>query len=164
MINKETVIICESIHHGNTLKIARAMGEVLNARIIKPLDFNEGIIADYDLIGFGSGIYGGEHDKSLLDLADKLEIQENKKAFIFSTSSIRMSAMHKALRDRLLKKGFGIIGEFYCKGFADYSVLKYLFGGINKGRPNKKDLQNAMAFAKKLKEKVTADGLKKSSN
>lgn len=153
MGNESTLIICESVHHGNTMKVARAIGEVLNAKIIKPSDYNEGIIADYGLIGFGSGIYGGAHDKSLLDLADKLEIQKGKKAFVFSTSMIRMSAMHKTLRDKLLKKEFDIIGEFHCKGFTDYSILKYLFGGVNKGRPNKKDLQEAKKFAKKLQEK-----------
>jgi len=154
MIKKEILIICESVHHGNTMKVAQAIGEVLAAKIIKPLDFNEKLIDDYDLIGFGSGIYGGAHDKSLLDLADKLEALKDKKAFIFSTSMFRMSVMHKTLRDILIKKGFDIIGEFHCKGFADYNILKYLFGGVNKGRPNKKDLKSARAFAKKLEEKT----------
>ncbi|MEJ2355797.1 MAG: flavodoxin family protein [candidate division WOR-3 bacterium] len=152
MIKKETLIICESVHHGNTMKVARTMGEVFTAKIIKPLDFNEGLIDDYGLIGFGSGIYGGAHDKNLLDLADKLEACKDKKAFVFSTSMFRMSVMHKTLRNILIKKGFNIIGEFHCKGFTDYSILKYLFGGVNKGRPNKKDLQNARAFARKLQE------------
>ncbi len=153
MDNKKTLIICESVHHGNTMKIAGAIGEILNAKIIKPSDFIESVIDDYGLIGFGSGIYGGAHDQSLLDLAEKLEIQRDKKSFIFSTSMIRMSVMHKTLRDKLLKKGFDIIGEFHCKGFTDYSVLKYLFGGLNRGRPNKKDLQKAKDFAKRLQEK-----------
>jgi flavodoxin len=152
MGNKKTLIICESVHHGNTLKVALVIGEVLNAKILKPSTFNGEIIADYDLIGFGSGIYGGAHHKDLLDLAEKLEMQNDKKAFIFSTSSIRLVAMHKTLRDILLKKGFNIIGEFSCKGFSDYSFLKVLSGGINKGRPNEQDLQRAEDFAKKLQE------------
>jgi flavodoxin len=154
MDNKKILIICESVHHGNTLKVARAIGEVLNAKIVKPSDFNESTISGYDFIGFGSGIYGGAHHKNLLDLAEKLETQNGKKAFIFSTSMIRMSVMHKALRDKLLKKGFDIKGEFLCKGFTDQSVLKSVFGGINKGRPNKQDLQKAQAFAKKLQEQI----------
>ena len=153
MDNEKTLIICESVHHGNTMRVARVIGEVLNAKIIKPSDFNESIIDDYDLIGFGSGIYGGEHHKNLLDLADKMDIGDYKRAFIFSTCSIRMLAMHKSLRDRLFKKGFVIIGEFMCKGFSDYSFLKKFSGGINKGRPNKTDLQEAEDFAKKLQEK-----------
>jgi flavodoxin len=154
MDNKKILIICESVHHGNTLKVARAIGEVLNAKIVKPSDFNESTISGYDFIGFGSGIYGGAHHKNLLDLAEKLETQNGKKAFIFSTSMIRMSVMHKALRDKLLKKGFDIKGEFLCKGFTDQSVLKSVFGGVNKGRPNKQDLQKAQAFAKKLQEQI----------
>jgi flavodoxin len=153
MDNIKTLIICESVHHGNTMKVAREIGEVLNAKIIKPSDFNEGIIDDYGLIGFGSGIYGGMHHKNLIDLAEKLEPQNDKKAFIFSTSSIRMAAMHKTLKDVLLRKGFNIIGGFLCKGFSDYSFLKFLAGGINKGRPNKQDLQQAKDFAKKMQEK-----------
>jgi flavodoxin len=150
---KKTLIICKSIHHGNTMKLARSMAEKMDAKIIEPSDFNEDMILDYDLIGFGSGIYGGQHDENLLDLADRLETQTNKKAFIFSTSIIRMSVMHKALRDKLLEKEFDIIGEFHCKGFTDYSVLKRVFGGIHKGRPNQKDLEKAKFFAKKLQEK-----------
>ena len=152
-MDKKTLIICESTHHGNTMKVAAAMAEILNANIIKPEEFDMNTLSDYDLIGFGSGIYGGEHHKNMLDLVEKLEIQTNKKAFIFSTSSIRISSMHKALRDRLLKKGFYIVGEFQSKGFSDYSFLKHFFGGINKGRPNKKDLHEAQAFAKRLREK-----------
>ena len=152
-MDKKTLIICKSTHHGNTMKVAKSMAEEINAKIIDPSDFNKDMIEDYDLIGFGSGIYGGQHDKSLLDLVDRLEIQNDKKAFIFSTSMIRMSLMHKTLRDMLTKKGFDIIGEFHCKGFTDESVLKHLFGGINKGRPNKKDLEKAKIFARKPQDK-----------
>lgn len=152
MDNEDTLIICESVHHGNTMKVARAISEVLSVKIIKPADFDKSIIENYELIGFGSGIYGGEHHKNLLDLVDSIEIKDYKKAFIFSTCSIRMLAMHKSLKDRLFKKGFVIIGEFMCKGFSDYSFLKKFSGGINKGRPNKKDLQKAKDFARKLQE------------
>ncbi len=152
MDNKKILIICESVHHGNTMKVAGAIGEILNAKIVKPENFDIKTISGYDLLGFGSGIYGGAHHKNLLDLADRLETQNGKKAFIFSTSMIRMSVMHKALRDKLLKRGFDIKGEFQCKGFTDQSILKFLSGGINKGRPNKKDLQKARTFAKKLQE------------
>jgi flavodoxin len=150
---KKTLIICKSVHHENTMKIAKNMAEEMNAEIVDPANFSEDMILDYDLIGFGSGIYGGAHHESLLDLVEKIEIQKSKKAFIFSTSIIRMSVMHKALRDKLLEKEFDIIGEFHCKGFTDYSVFKRVFGGIHKGRPNQKDLEKAKAFARKLKEK-----------
>jgi len=32
----KTTIICKSIHQGNTLKVAKRMAKVLNAKIIEP--------------------------------------------------------------------------------------------------------------------------------
>ena len=52
----KTLIICESVHHGNTKKIADAMAAVLNAEIKKPAEIDVGKLGEYDLIGFGSGI------------------------------------------------------------------------------------------------------------
>lgn len=40
-------------------------------------------------------------------------------------------------------------GAFACKGWNAYGSFK-LIGGINKGRPNDKDLENAREFAKRL--------------
>jgi len=54
------------------------------------------------------------------------------------------------LREKLEFKGYTIVDEFQCKGFNPNSFLK-LFGGMNKGRPNAKDLKNAEEFARKLK-------------
>jgi hypothetical protein len=44
-----------------------------------------------------------------------------------------------------------ILDEFNCAGFNTNSFLKY-FGGMNKGRPNTEDLQNAREFAQKIKQ------------
>ena len=76
-------IIYISIHHANTEKIAKAMAEVLNAKLAKPNDVNISELHGYDLIGFGSGIYFAKYHKSLLNLIDKLPVQKSKNAFIF---------------------------------------------------------------------------------
>jgi flavodoxin len=55
------------------------------------------------------------------------------------------------LREKLKSKGYWIIDEFSCPGLNTNSFLK-LFGGINKGRPNTKDLKHAEEFAEKLKQ------------
>ena len=149
----KTLLIYISIHHGNTEKIAKAMAEVLDAKLVKPneIDINE--LSKYDLIGFGSGIYGGEHHKVLLNFIDKLYQEQNKKAFIFSTrwtGPVRL--YHISLRNKLLEKKFDVIGEFSCKGFMDHSFTKYILGGVNKKRPYKKDLENARKFAEELSE------------
>ncbi|MCK5475275.1 MAG: flavodoxin family protein [Candidatus Pacebacteria bacterium] len=146
----KTLIIYTSIHNGNTEKIARTMAEALDAKLVKPNEIKTDELSRYDLIGFGSGIYSGKHHKSLLDLVSKLQGQNNKKAFIFSTRGLfPISICHKALKKQLSEKGFNITGEFSCKGFDDYGPFK-LIGGINKNKPDEKDLDDAKEFVIEL--------------
>jgi len=57
----KTLIIYVSFHHGNTLKIANEIAEVINADMVKPNEIKIENILSYDLIGFGSGIYFMKH-------------------------------------------------------------------------------------------------------
>jgi flavodoxin len=125
---------------------------VLGAQIRTPQQICPEELQEYGLVGFGSGIYGGKHHKSLLDLADELPQVTNRRAFIFSTSSNLepLAKNHSALREKLQSKGYVIVDEFTCAGFNTNSFIK-LFGGINKGRPNAQDLQRAEEFAQNLK-------------
>lgn len=160
----KTLLICVSPHHGNTEKIAKTMAEVLNAKLVKPTEVNANELSKYDLIGLGSGIYFGQHHKSLLKLIDKLPDLKGKKAFIFSTSGVsnagnfthnirhRISHFHVPLRKKLMRKDLNIVREFTCRGFDTAGPFK-LIGGISKGRPNEKDLEKARKFAEKLKDK-----------
>ena len=66
----------------------------------------------------------------------------------------KMRADHRALRERLLARGYEIVGEFNCAGFNTNSFLKY-FGGLNKGRPNACDIAEAKAFGHKLLASLT---------
>ena len=149
----KTLLILYSYHHMNTEKVAKVMAEVLDAQIKWPDKTDPQEVKEYDLIGFGSGIYGEKHHKLLLDLSDKIPKVNNKKAFIFSTSAImgkdKVAGDHKTLREKLQSKGYMIVDEFACKGFNTNSFMKYL-GGMNKGRPNAEDLENARVFAQKL--------------
>ena len=146
----KTLIICISTYHGNTEKIAKAMAETLDAKLVKPNEIETVELSQYDLIGFGSGIYFGKHHKSLLDFVSKLQLQDNKKAFIFSTRGLFFTSIwHKSLKKQLLEKGFKIVGEFSCKGFDAYGPFK-LIGGINKNKPDEKDLDDAKKFSVEL--------------
>lgn len=146
----KTLIIYESSHHHNTEKVARAIGEVLNATLVTPAEVNLDSISEYDLIGFGSGIYYASMGKELQALVGRLP-PLNKKAFIFSTRGMGPSSLyHRTLRKNLTKKGFVITGEFSCKGWDTIGPLAYV-GGINKGRPHEKDLEKAREFAEKLR-------------
>lgn len=61
---------------------------------------------------------------------------------------------HKQLREGLTKLNFNVIGEFQCKGFFDYVFIKYINGGMNKGRPDEDDLKKAKDFALQLMDSV----------
>ncbi len=164
-----SLIILVSYHHHNTEKVALTMAKVLGAEIKRPSEVDVERLAECDMIGFGSGIYGSRPHQDLLDLVEKLPRLEGKKAFIFSTNGSpdlaqtymekdkRTGAelepyrtrVHIPLRELLASKGFIIIGEFACQGHNTNSFLK-LFGGINKGRPDANDLKRAEEFASGL--------------
>lgn len=147
-------MIVFSYHHKNTEKVAQVFAEVLDALIKTPEQVELEELQNYDLIGFGSGIYSSKHHKNLLDLASKLLPVTNKCAFIFSTSAMmgkdKVAKDHLTLKEILQTKGYRIIDEFACKGFNTNSFMKYL-GGMNKGRPNAEDLKHAEDFAQNLK-------------
>jgi len=149
------VVLYISIHHGNTEKVAKAMTNALNADLLTLSQVHCEILDQYDLIGFGSGIYFGRHHKSLLDFVDKLPMLGNKKAFIFSTSGLRkipfIYDFDKPLREKLQRKGFDILGYFSCRGYDTWGLTK-LVGGINKGRPNAEDLEQAKSFARRIQQ------------
>ena len=146
---KSLVIVCSS-HHGNTAQIARAMADALGAEMKTPGDVRTEELGEYELLGLGSGIDSGRHYKPLLDLADALPHAAGRRAFIFSTCGIPASEeSHAALRNKLVSKGYTVVGEFNCAGFNTNSFLKY-FGGLNKGRPNAGDLEDAATFARTL--------------
>ncbi|MEM3712547.1 MAG: flavodoxin family protein [Thermoproteota archaeon] len=154
----KTLIIYVSMHHGNTEKIARAIGEVLRADLAKPTEVDAEVISKYDLIGFGSGIYFGKHHSSLFCFIDKLPYQNGKRAFIFSTSGLRkiwlIHDFDKPLQDKLLAKDFRIIGSFNCRGWDTYPFWVKPFGGINKGKPDIKDIEEAKNFARELEKSI----------
>jgi len=156
-IPMKSLLVLYSYHHNNTQKIANVFTQVLKAQIKTPKQINLQELQNYNLIGFGSGIYGAKHHKSLLNLANKLPQVTNKKAFMFSTSALtgkeKMVDDHSSLKEKLQSKGYTIIDEFQCKGFNTNSLLKF-FGGMNKGRPNTEDLKNAEEFVLNLKQKL----------
>jgi len=154
----KSILVLFSIHHKNTEKIGNVLAEILNAEIKSPKQVNFEELQEYNLVGFGSGIYDQKHHKLLLDLAEKLPQVTDRKAFIFSTSGVaRKFAIdnsiddpHLALREKLQSKGYLIVDEFNCAGFNTNSFLK-LIGGINRGKPNAEDLKNAEEFAQNLR-------------
>ena len=156
-----SLVVVFSYHHRNTEKIANACANVLGAEVKTPQQVRPEEIAEYDLVGFGSGIYSATFDPSVLDLADRLPHAAGKKAFLFSTYGAPAAFAggdfvknnHSQIREKLRAKGYTVIGEFGCAGWNTNSFLKY-FGGLNKGRPNAEDLMDAEGFARDLTQKA----------
>lgn len=56
----ETLVVYVSMHHGNTRKIAEVITDVLQATLTDVNEVSVEMIKDYELIGFGSGIFLGD--------------------------------------------------------------------------------------------------------
>jgi flavodoxin len=156
----KTAIVYVSIHHGNTEKIAREIANILEAKLFKAEEADPKSLSEFDLLGFGSGIYYGKHHKKLLQLVHALPIMERKNAFVFSTASVSDQSVernlhknHQTIRNALTAKRLDIIGDFSCCGFMTWAYYRF-FGGRNKDRPNRDDLEKARVFAENLKRKV----------
>ena len=147
----KTLIIYVSIQQANTQKIARVMADVLNATLLEPEYVEIGTLKDYDLIGFGSGIYYNRFYKRLRNFIKELPVYEDKKAFLFATCG-HDEMPSKPIEKMLTKKGFNIIGEFSCFGYNTWFLAPF-FRRQHKGKPDSEDFQRAKEFVKSLKEK-----------
>jgi flavodoxin len=164
-----TLLVVSSYHHGNTMLLARAMAEAIGADILAPEAASPELLRDYDLVGLGGGIDSGRHYRPLLEFAERLPKVDGRPAFIFSTCGTpaslapgdmlrrQVESNHAALRALLAERGYRVVGEHGCVGFNTNSFLRF-FGGLNRGRPNADDLEEARAFARGLPEALAEAG------
>jgi flavodoxin len=148
------LITYNSIHRGNTKKIAEAMASKVDADLIKYDEVDGYNILDYDLIGFGSGIYYGKINKEMIEFLNSLPHVKKRKAFVFITSGQENPKYANTLADQVSEHGFDVIGKFSCKAFDAWGPLK-IIGGINKGRPNSDDIKRAEIFVEELIEEIS---------
>jgi flavodoxin len=145
----KSLIVCVSIAHGNTGRVAERMAEVLHAEVVEPEAVDLEALHQYDLVGFGSGVYFMAVHPRLWRLVCRLPRVDGVGAFTFFTSG----APEVPLVRQLAAKGFGVLDSFSCRGFDAVGLLR-LLGGVNKGRPNDRDLDRAAAFAVRLRERI----------
>ena len=148
----KTLIVYASVHHKNTEKVAKVIAAELGADLVSVGEVQPAALTAYDQIGFGSGIYDHNFHQALLHFVETLPTVTGKQAFVFSTCGVGGTRWHAAFKELLASRGFSVVGDFSCKGWDTNSFLN-LFGGVNKGRPNEEDLQEARVFARGLKEK-----------
>lgn len=154
----KSLIICTSKSHGNTRLVADRMAEVLDAEVIAPEAVDPATLGQYDLIGFGSGIYYMSVDPRLLKLIRHIPTVDHVRAFTYYTSGARavpLLGYGKPIRKRLKAKGFDVIGAFSCRGFDTVGPFGFI-GGINRARPDDNDLERAAAFATRMRKQVEA--------
>lgn len=153
MAGRKALILCKSVHHGNTARVARAMAEVLDAEVAEPEGVPYTVLGRYGLLGFGSGVYYGRMHGALVEWLRGLPDAPESRvpAFVFSTSGLPLLARlwHEPVNRLLVRKGFEVVGGFACRGFDTWGPL-WLAGGLNRAHPDERDLARAAAFARRL--------------
>lgn len=148
----KTLVVCDSRAYGNTQKVAEALAGVLEADVVAPGAVRPDEIPDYDLVGFGSGIYAMNFYRELRELVAALPDVEGKQAFLFLTSASAERSMRKPvgkLTSTLAAHGYDVRGHFWCRGYWKPFWLRPI-GGVNRGHPNEADLAAAEDFARGL--------------
>jgi flavodoxin len=155
----KTLVICKSSHHGNTARVAERIADVLGAVVVPPEEVPHTSLEEYDLVGFGSGVYYGRFHEALFDwlrgLPEKTLVE--KPAFVFSTSGLSClwKLWHGPFTKELARKGFDVRGEFHCRGFDSWGPL-WFTGGINRRHPDERDLARANEFARSIQTTINA--------
>ena len=143
----KTIIICASMHHGNTRKVADAIAAECGAEVLDALTVKERDLSEYDLIGFASGIYGGRFHPALMEFAKK-NLPQDKKIFYIMTSAMDKD-FSRSMESAVSGKNAEVAGRFSCKGYNTFGPFK-LIGGTAKGHPDEDDLKNAAAFYQEM--------------
>ncbi len=157
----KSLIVCVSVSNGNTRRVADRMAAVLDAEVVAPEAVDPDSLGQYDLVGFGSGIYFTLVHPRLWDLMRRLPDggARGRRAFIFFTSGAPAPPFLDyggLMRRRLTSKGFDVLGSFSCRGLDKVGPLR-LIGGVHKGRPNERDLGRAAGFAAGLRERIETE-------
>ncbi|WP_042364809.1 flavodoxin family protein [Streptacidiphilus neutrinimicus] len=149
----KALIVCTSVSHGNTRRIADAMGRALRARVVDPGQVDPEELSGFDLVGFGSGIYLRRFHPRLRRFVRALPADGHGRAFVFATSGLP-GVPFRPLERALGQKGFRVDGAFSCRAFDTFLPFR-LVGGLHKGLPGPADLDAAHAFAERLARRST---------
>ncbi len=137
---KPFIVYCSKT--GNTKKIADAMAEVFDTEA-----HNTSNVKDMPKDAFllvGSGVYGGNAGKGILDFISSLPKVKSGKAAVFETSGDGEKIIAgEQMKSILESKGYKVTGSFVCPGT--------MFKILRRGYPNPQNFEQARKFAKSLK-------------
>ena len=93
----------------------------------------------------------GEGGLDLIDVTTRQAVRLDGYDCIGFASGIYGFAFHPAVAEIARSRGCPVLGEFGCRGYDTFGPFR-LVGGIAKGRPDARDLENARAFYRGLRE------------
>lgn len=146
---KSLIVYC-SEYKNNTEKIARVFAGKTGCELVSIRDASDIIIENYNLIGFGSGVYRESLSPKVFRLVDKMNLK-GKNVFVFSTSGVGMKFYNNRLIKLLESKGAINRGSFACKGsfiareFTNKKLFDFM-GRLAQGHPNDRDFKEAEKF------------------
>ena len=149
----KTAICYYSRHHGNTLNVLEAMAGEGDVDLIDVTTRQTVRLEKYDCIGFASGIYGFEFQKAVVEFARQYLPQGKPVFFVYTYGGAKGSGA-KAVAKIAQEKNCRMLGEFSCKGYDTFGAFK-LVGGIAKGHPDERDLENARKFYREIQARNT---------
>ncbi len=121
---------------GNTKKIAEAIAKVLE---VEALPISEPLPEEVEVLFLGNSYYAFNIDPEVKDFIAGLDKKKVGRIVNFGSAAM-LNSTYKKVKAQADKVGIKMDErEFHCKGE---------FKGLNKGRPNEKDLNNAAEFAK----------------
>ena len=143
-----TAVCYYSRHHGNTKKVLDAMAEGTDIDLIDVTSRMAVHLEDYDCIGFASGIYYSKFQETVLEFARQYLPKNKKVCFVYTCGSMR-KGYTGTIAEIAAARGAKILGEYGCRGFDTFGPFK-LIGGIAKGHPDAKELQEAKRFCRTI--------------
>ncbi len=132
------------------------MGESIGARVMTVDVAKSEDFSNCDFVGLGSGIFFSSHHRALLRFAREHPTLPPR-VFLFSTAGLPSLHWfwHRALRKIVRQRAIEILGEACYPGWDTVGPLRWI-GGIQRGRPNAIDLEQARQFALKMAAMGTA--------
>lgn len=145
---KKTIVIYQSLHHGNTRKLLEGMRETCSFDMVSVSEAKSVNLMEYELVGFASGIFYGEPHTSILDFV-KNNPDMPDKSFIIFTSGSNNKKYANSFVQLLETQNHKVLGVYHCKGFDTYGLWKWI-GGIARNHPNQEDVEQGIAFIEKF--------------
>ena len=144
----KTAVCYYSRHHGNTRTVLQAMAAEGDMDLIDVTACHTARLEEYDCIGFASGIYGFAFHTAVAAFARQYLPRGKPVFFVYTYGGAKGNSI-KSLAEIAKEKGCPILGEFGCKGYDTFGPFKVV-GGIAKGHPNARDLENARTFYREI--------------